>query len=281
MTFSPDTLALLASRSEVAMHECLACGFRFFDPGLAGNASFYTDLQRQLGTYYASFRPEFRWALDRAKPAGLKRVLDVGCGAGAFLDLARAEGFETHGLESNPLAVEASRSKGHTVFAGYTAEFAREHPTARFDLVTAFQVLEHVPDPVSFLREAAALARPGGGVVIGVPNEDGVERICPWDPHQWPPHHVSRWRQRDLRALGARAGLAVTATGTDRMHGNELFHFWTLHNRLASRLGQKRYRGGRLLPQCLSWIYRKTGCRYFLPRRGANIYAFYQTSPNS
>ena len=276
VSFSGESVAMLESRRMVPLHECQGCGFRFFDPDLAGPSAFYEDLQRQSGAYYAPFRTEFQWALDVATREGLLSVLDAGCGTGAFLDLARGRGLKTHGLELNPTAAESCRQKGHAVFSGSLADYSRGFPEARFDLVTAFQVVEHVPDPVMFLREAAALARPGGGVVIGVPNELGIERICPWDPHQWPPHHISRWRPQDLRELGRRAGLSVAATGMDRMHGNDLYHFWTLHNKLAVALGRKPYRGGKLLPKCISWVYRKTGSKYFLPRFGPNIYAFYR-----
>jgi SAM-dependent methyltransferase len=189
--------------------------------------------------------------------------------------------LQTHGLETNPLAVETCRQKGHAVFLGYLADYARSFPEARFDLITAFQVLEHVPDPVGLLSEAAALARPGAGVVIGVPNENGIMRICPLDPHQWPPHHVSRWRLQDLRELGRRAGLSVAASGTYRMHSSDLKHFWTLHNKLAVALGRKPYRGGKFLPKCISWVYRKTGSKYFLPRFGSSIYAFYQKNAST
>lgn len=277
VSFSPGAMGMLESRGIVELQECRGCGFRFFDPALAGQSAFYEDLQRQTGAYYTSFRPEFHWALDVARREGLFNVLDAGCGAGAFLDLARDRGLKTHGLETSPQAAELCRQKGHAVFSGYLADYSRKYPEARFDLVTAFQVIEHVPDPITFLREAAALARPGGGVVLGVPNELRIGRFCPWDPHQWPPHHISRWRPQDLHAVGRRAGFTVARIGMDRMLGNDLYHFWMLHNKLAVTLGRKPYRGGNLLAKCISWVYRKTGMKHFLPRSGATIYAFYRT----
>ena len=276
VTFSAEALDVFQGRSWIELQECRACGFRFFDPGLAGNGAFYSELQRQIPSYYAADRPDFDWALSCARRHRLLRVLDVGCGTGAFLDRARSAGLQTFGMEMNPVAAAACREKGHTVFSGLMSELLRDQPGERFDLVTSFQVVEHVSNPQAFLHEAAALARPGGFVAISVPNEQGIIQICPNEPHQWPPHHVTRWRRQDLSELGRRCGLPVIDLGGDRMLGGTLEHFWGLHNRLARLGGRKPHPGGRFLPWLLSIIYRKTGCRYYFPAWGPNSFALYQ-----
>src|SRR3954463_5371544 len=99
---------------EVPLLECDRCGFRFFDPALAGTETFYRQLRDE--NYYAAARPEFIRALNFAKRHQLKKVLDVGCGAGAFLDLARDHDLTAHGLELNTTAAEDARSRSHTIF---------------------------------------------------------------------------------------------------------------------------------------------------------------------
>jgi len=153
---------------------------------------------------------------------------------------------------------------------------SRNPPIERFDLITAFQVLEHVSDPVEFLRHAAVLLSAGGYMGVAVPNEHGVVRLCPFDPHQWPPHHISRWRVKDLRHLGKLCGLKIVATGADRLLGGELVYFWKLHNRLASVMNKEEYAGPELVPVMLSFLYRKLGMKFIFPRCGPSIYALYK-----
>jgi SAM-dependent methyltransferase len=259
-----------------ALHACLACGFRFFDPKLAGDGAFYAGLQGSNRTYYAAERDEFRWALEHARILRLSRVLDLGCGSGAFLDAARARGLETHGTELNPAAAEVCRQKGHRVYGVEAESLARETEVRDWDLVTLFQVLEHVAHPVTFLRQITRWVRPGGYVVVGVPNEEGIYRWCPWDPHQWPPHHVTRWRKLDLRRLGDRCGLQWIDSGSDPVIGSQVESFWHLHHRLAEVLHKPPHPGGDRVIEGLSFLYRKLGVKYFFPRLGPSIYALFR-----
>ena len=273
---SPAALEVFEGRTAAELFECHGCGFRYFDLTLAGSGRFYSELQKQQGTYYAADRAEFSWTLDQAARFGLRQVLDVGCGTGAFLDLARGRGFETFGLELNPTAAEAAREKGHQLFSFDLAGLAAWESHRRFDLITIFQVLEHVSNPLGVVRDALRLLRPQGCLALGVPHEKFISRLCPWDPHQWPPHHVTRWRRRDLPALGRRCGLEVVSTGGDRVVGGEARHFWDLHNRLARELGRPAHRGGEWLPGALSFVYRKAGLKHIFPRVGPSIYALFR-----
>ena len=77
-------------------------------------------------------------------------------------------------------------------------------PDRRFDVVCAFQVLEHVADPLAFIAEAKARLNPGGLLFIGVPNRESyVGRLRDF-PLDMPPHHVMRWSRRALAALACR-----------------------------------------------------------------------------
>ncbi len=272
--FSSGALGCLRGATKLELLECRGCGFRFFDPELAGTGEFYGELQKQIGSYYAEQRPEFCWVLKNARLDSGK-VFDIGCGGGAFLDLARSTGLETYGMELNGAAAEVATKSGHTVFR--TASIPPEL-NGNFDLLTAFQVVEHLPDPVGLLRNYMSLLRPGGLLAITVPHEKGVARICPWDPHQWPPHHLSRWRVGDLIELGRRCGIVAEKTGADPLVGGELFHFWKLHNALAAETGKPPLPGKSWLPWIVSFVIRKTGAKHFL-RSGPSIYCLYRNQP--
>jgi len=258
----------------VVRHQCQGCGFQFFDPSLAGNEAFYRQLEH--AEYFAPDRPEFSRSLALAARQQCRRVLDVGCGSGFFLDAAKQAGLETWGLELNGAAAAKARAKGHRILDRLLDTVSMDDVGGPLDLITFFQVLEHVPDPVAMLKEAARLVRPGGVLAAAVPSASGFYRLTPWDPHQWPPHHVSHWRPADLRQLAASSGLKLLETGGDRLFGTDIERGWKLHNRLAAALGHRPRAGGDWLPDLGVWLYRKTGMKYVVPQWGVSLYAHFQ-----
>lgn len=272
--FSEAALGALTPEREVAQFECRACGFRFFDPALAGGGKFYEELAR--AGYYVESRPEFDFALDLCRRESMKSVLDVGGGEGAFLDRARSAGLATVAVELNANAAAACAQKGHRTLQKLLEEISPEELDGGVDMLTLFQVVEHVPDPRAFLRHAARLVKSGGLVIVAVPNNSGQHVLLPFDPANMPPHHVSRWRARDLDRLGADCGLTVAARGADVLYGRAIEGFWLLHNRLAAAVHRAPHPGGSWLPKLISFLYRMTGCRHYFPRRGLSIYAAYR-----
>lgn len=89
------------------------------------------------------------------------RLLDVGCGSGAFLKVAKTFGFETWGCELNKAGAEqAERISGAKVVQKKIED--TDFPSEYFDVITFFQVLEHLEDPLAMLKEASRILRRGG-----------------------------------------------------------------------------------------------------------------------
>src|SRR5207248_2562579 len=107
--------------------------------------------------------------IERLLPAG--RVLDVGCATGDFLMSARARGWDPIGVDPSPAAAQA-RAAGLPI-RGKTIQDADVRPHS-VDLVTFWDVLEHLPDPVADLRRAGTLLGPGGMVALTVPDAGGA-----------------------------------------------------------------------------------------------------------
>jgi SAM-dependent methyltransferase len=254
--------------------ECRSCGFIFSDSSFAGGEQFYKELQHT--NYYSPYRQEFPRTVDFAKRKGLKRVLDVGCGTGIFLDMAKAEGLETYGLELNSNAAAEARSKGHVVYDKLLHELDASDVGGSMDLVTIFQVLEHVADPVKLLRDAEALLRSGGFIAIAVPSAEGLLRLADLEPAMWPPHHVSWWRRADFKTLSQMLNMRLVTSGCDTLLGGELKTRWLLHNRLAALHGRRPLPGGSWLPSALSYLYRKAGLKHLFPGAGPSTYCFLQ-----
>lgn len=138
--------------------------------------------------------------------AGVNRLLDVGCGNGDFLRDARSAGWDVQGTDLDPVAVEIARRSGVPVWQGPydTAPFE----PASFDVITTHQVIEHVPDPLAFLRALYAWLKPGGLLWIGTPNLDCPihEKFGEFYGNLHPPQHMVVFNQKSLANLTHAAG---------------------------------------------------------------------------
>lgn len=139
------------------------------------------------------------------------RVLDVGCASGYFLEEAREQGWDGWGVEYSPFAAGIAREKfGTRIFEG-TLEQA-EFPDKSFELITMFDLLEHVTDPVIVLEEAGRILVNGGKILIVTPNVGSISaRLM---GHRW--SHISRehlwyFDGKRLEQLLAETGFSVIA----------------------------------------------------------------------
>lgn len=176
------------------------------------------------------------------------RVLDVGCGKGRFLAAARAAGWDGIGVEFAPASAAAARElAGVDVLLG---DFTEVSVPGEFDAITFWHVLEHLPDPAAAVARAAQLVRPGGQVVISVPNVDSFQaRLggASWF-HLDLPRHLFHFGPRSLTCLVERAGLRVVRIGHFYPEMEAIGLIQTLLNRAS--LGQGLlYRFGKRDPR--------------------------------
>jgi|ERR1043166_3117699 SAM-dependent methyltransferase len=130
------------------------------------------------------------------------RILDVGCGTGANLLLLSQFG-EAEGVDVSPDALRFCRERGlHNVNLG--AAESLPYADQEFDLVTAFDVVEHLDDDVAALREMRRVLRPGGRVLLFVPTF-----MFLWGVQDDVSHHRRRYRLNELRELVTAAGFTV------------------------------------------------------------------------
>ncbi len=140
---------------------------------------------------------------------GLKtgRMLELGCGSGDFLMEARQRGFTVEGLEYSPHAAAAANER-----LGYTAVQAGSLETAAlpangFDLLTAFDVIEHVRNPDHALRCVHALLKPGGWIAIVTPSLDSwSHRFLGRHWMEYKTEHLTYFARASLKRLLARTG---------------------------------------------------------------------------
>ena len=273
MRFANESLGGLDSVENVHLFRCQKCGFQFFDPKLAGNEHFYSELHARMPGYYSPARPENERNARFAQERGFRNILDVGCGTGFALDAARALGLQTFGIELNPGAAEEARSRGHKVFSCLLQDLDSRW-FATFDLISLNQLLEHVPDPVTLVRDCVRLLSPEGVIAIAVPNSEGILRFHPWMALNWPPHHLSRWRRRDLNRLSQKCELKVVKSGGNQLLGSEIEETLLANREHCLTLG-KGYRGpGAAIIKLSSFVYRKTGMKHLFRSQGHSIFCF-------
>ncbi len=207
--FSATVLKQYPGAQRTALITCSRCGFGIFYPTMVGTGEFYQELSNSgQGTYYARDTWEHRQALLDLKEC--QKILEIGCGAGFFLEKLKDQGKEVQGLELNAAAAAYARSRGISVDQAPIEGFAAAHKES-FDAVCLFQVLEHVARPLDFLGGALAALKPRGRLIVSVPNMAGI--LGQMDPMvtNVPPHHVSRWTPETLSCLAQHFQLKVAA----------------------------------------------------------------------
>jgi SAM-dependent methyltransferase len=152
------------------------------------------------------------------------RLLDVGCGAGTFLEAAARAGWEATGLEVSRTAAEHVSARGFEVFCGELEK--ANYPDEHFDVVILSEVLEHVPNPRSLLEASARVLRSGGLLWGTTPHGRGISArllglewstVCP-------PEHLQLFSIRGIKALSKGLGLDSIKVATHGTNPFEIVH---------------------------------------------------------
>ena len=159
--------------------------------------------ENRLGALLFLLWPSVRKRLDMGlrhlpKRPTHGRLLDVGFGAGTFLERAKKGGWDVVGADPDPVVVEAARSRGLDVRQGGIQAFSDE--AGSFDAITLSHVIEHVFSPQHDLEEAFKLLKPGGALWIQTPNIRGP--VHQYFGRNWrglePPRHLTIFNSKAL-----------------------------------------------------------------------------------
>jgi 2-polyprenyl-3-methyl-5-hydroxy-6-metoxy-1,4-benzoquinol methylase len=192
---------------------CLECGMIYTNP----QPTTYLDEVEHRGALDRHFRPEVLAAMQRqgrfllqllSSLTSGRRLLDFGCGAGGMVSAAVQEGWSVTGFDLNRGLAEAANRhwKFNAIKTGSLDQFYAEH-AGQFDAIISYQVFEHIQTPVAAALEMVRLLKPGGVLLIDVPNV--------YQPQEWfsrgqtldPTSHWCHFSTRTLSDLIKRVGL--------------------------------------------------------------------------
>ena len=247
---------------EFRVVRCKNCGLAYIDP---------RPTRETIGRYYPpdysyhrpgppSLPESIYYRLFRSAPVPPgSRLLDVGCGGGGYLFFLRDRGYRVVGVEPNAEVVRALREQSDLeVHEGELLDV--DFPDASFDAITFWQVLEHTHQPLEVLREAHRMLRPGGHVVVALPNFESLARRifgANWH-HIDIPGHLYQFGPRPLTKLMEKSGFDVYRVRQD-----------LIAKEFAPSLGYRlglRHSLDRVLPNILAlpfdllaWALRRSG----------------------
>ncbi len=207
---------------EFGIVKCDACDLVYLSPRPTAD---------EMGAYYPpEYQEEIRKLIDRMRSNALLqkglamlrkrrsppdsppgRVLDIGCSFGDYLLYLQARGWTVEGIEKDPDAARHAKDSGLAVYAGDAADVLPTLPAERFDIVTLWQVLEHMVDPLGCLQEVHRILRPGGMVMLEVPNFACL--AARWFGPSWfpleIPRHLFHFTPETLTKMLARTGYSL------------------------------------------------------------------------
>ena len=188
------------------LYPCPACAVQVWRPTENPGSVWYDESSHYLSKTIVDWLGWHHSYGLRSIPPGAKTLLDVGTADGRFVYAAAARGIDATGIDfSARLVRDGNLRYGGDRLRCETLEEHRRLLATAYDVVTLFDTVEHVEDPLGLLRGVVEVTRSGGTVIVSTLNRDGRPR--PPRELDAPPHHLTRWNADALRELGRRAGL--------------------------------------------------------------------------
>jgi 2-polyprenyl-3-methyl-5-hydroxy-6-metoxy-1,4-benzoquinol methylase len=210
-------------KNRYKLYRCANCKHLFVYPAPTSEEitavykeSYFHKSEGQGGLGYADYDSDKaglastfdKYLTELAKLAPGKKILDVGSATGFFLDRAKKAGWQTHGVEIAQFGAAESNKRGHETVCGTIEDVPGE---ARFDVITMWDVFEHMSDPQRALNRAHELLASGG--IIGINTIDSSSVPAKMLGKQWhlvvPPEHLQYYSRTSLRKIVEKNGFEI------------------------------------------------------------------------
>ena len=235
---------------------CLACDSLYVSPlpTEAEIRAVYEDAGYHAGVEESEerMRREARARAEILRQRGCRHVLELGSGAGYFLEACEEAGMRAEGVDAGPTGALAE-SRGLTIHRTWIDDF---EPSEQYDAVAMFELLEHLPEPVTLLERVHGWTREGGTLALSTPSSTGIpaRALGRRFPLITPPEHLELFSHQGLGTLVTRGGF-------------QPFRWTSFSNLDAEKLdnGFRRYLRGSSKPA--GWLARVLGVAAAAPVR--------------
>lgn len=238
---------ILAKVNGYTVHQCPSCHLRFSNPMRHPGAEWYRESAHYKQVVITKSLPVPLWVIRRdwrfrtfltLKPRPGGKLLEVGCGTGHFLRLARAEGYQVVGIDVDDMAIKVARDRFGLLetYVLSVEEFLSRPWEGRFDVICLFDVLEHLDNPITTARGLRRGLVPGGYLELTVP---GCRR---WPglfhPHlDFPPNHLTLWTPQAVEKCISNAGFMLVKVRRSPLRGGNLWPYALSRFGVLERLG--------------------------------------------
>lgn len=234
---------VLNTQDKFSLYYCKACGCTFLG-GLNIDASYHRKYYQQ--DYYGN-RTEFKilnFFIDKLREWSLKKkhnlitkyfpknkklkILDIGCGTGAFLESLDDNKFEKYGIEVNKEGWQVCKEKKLKVF---NKDILRLNIQDKFDVITLWHVLEHLEKPMENFKKIRKIMTDDGILICATPNTDSLGfKIGRYNWfHLDSPRHLVLYNKKSINYLNKKSGFKIIDFRYE-YYDYPLDLFWSIHN---------------------------------------------------
>ena len=194
--------------------ECQKCGLRYWLPFKNPGADWYEHDERYSDR---NADPILIPNVNHKKIISFLKnkkgkVLDIGCGVGTFLKHAQDNAWEAYGLDFDKDAISAAQDTFslNNLEVCDLAEYYNKYPDRKFELITFFDVIEHIDNHLEFFDVVKKLLAPRGYIAMSLPYRHGATWL---KPHDLPPRHLTRWDRQTMKKFLHNQGFKVLYIG--------------------------------------------------------------------
>lgn len=237
-----SALNLVEVWKDYKLYNCRSCDIVFSDPMKNPGSEWYEAsemymvgkvLHQETAWYHNQFIQE--------KQVYGENLLDVGCGTGIFLKEAKKLGYKVVGIDFDRENIRVAHEHFglKDVLPVTLEELISSRRYNKFDVITFFEVLEHMDNPNNFIELIKAGLKPGGYIVLSVPNRERF--LDPLGSGDYPPNHLTRWNSYSLDYFLKKNGFEIIRMVTSRLNTDDLMGYLRarIRFRIAHRMIQK------------------------------------------